>query len=118
MAKVLLANHWFTRFGYLIRKSVTKRGPPVEVPDELIDELPSTAKVVDDDYVTPEPVRVPDTLSEHQKMLSAHDPARAAAESQGAAVAEADRTLAENRAKFQEDLTAEEVVKLAKKGQK
>lgn len=95
----------------------------MDIPDSVIydkdgkSRLPSTAKIVDEDYVTPEPKRVSaDTFSEHQKMLSAYDPDRAAAESQARAVEESEKTLAENAAKHQADLVAEAKEETPKRG--
>ena len=45
--KVLLKRNWFTPFGRF-KKSVTKKGPPVEIPDDLRGRLPSDAEIVDD----------------------------------------------------------------------
>ena len=124
MALVILRDAWFAANGVLYRKSATRRGPPVDIPDNVIfdsegkSRLPSSAEIVDSGYVTPEPTRINvDTLSEYSKMLTANDPARAAAESHAKVVAEADQTLAENAAKHQADLAAEEAAK-PKKGRK
>ena len=48
--KVLLKRNWFTPFGRF-KKSATKKGPPVEIPDSLRGRLPSDAEVVDDESV-------------------------------------------------------------------
>ncbi len=114
MAKVILMNHWFAPGDRLFRKSATKMGPPVEVPDEYLDFLPTTAKIVPDDYVAPKKEdKVVSTLSEYRKLVDANDPARAAMVAEGEVrkqVAEADirtkaqvkaDTQAENRAKFE-----------------
>lgn len=45
--KVLLKRNWFTPFGRF-KKSATKKGPPVEIPDSLRGRLPSDAEIVDD----------------------------------------------------------------------
>ena len=129
MAKVILRAGWFAPNGVLYRKSAARTGPPVDIPDYIVfdnegkSRLPTSAKLVDDDYVTPEPQRVSaDTFSEHQKMLSANDPRRAAMESQGAAMVEADQTLADNRARHQAELAAEKMLDVKeekpKKGKK
>ena len=52
--KVLLQRNWFTPFGRY-KKSATKKGPPVEIPDSLRGRLPSDAIVVDDDKPIYEP---------------------------------------------------------------
>ena len=114
MAKVILMNHWFAPGDRLFRKSATKMGPPVEVPDEYLGFLPTTAKIVPDDYVVPKKEdKVVNTLSEYRKLVDANDPARAAMVAEGEVrkqVAEADTrtkaqvkadTQAENRAKFE-----------------
>ena len=126
---VLLRNHFYAPSGVLYRKSATRKGPPVEIPAEYRDRLPSSAQVVAEDYVTPAPQRVSaDTLSEHRKMLDEGDPAKQAAASQMAAASQAEQDLLkqqeENRIKFQEELAAEkratreklDAAKLKKKG--
>ena len=112
MAKVILMNHWFAPGDRLFRKSATKMGPPVEVPDEYLGFLPTTAKIVPDDYVVPkEEDKVVSTLSEYRKLLDANDPARAAMTAEGEIrkqVAEADiRTKAQVKADKQAEKTAE-----------
>ena len=46
--QVLLKRNWFTPLGRF-KKSATKKGPPVEIPDSLRGRLPSDAIVVDDE---------------------------------------------------------------------
>ena len=99
MAKVILRNHWYAPNEQLFRKSVTKKGPPVDISDELVPYLPSMAKIVSDDYVTPEPGKSADTLSEHRKMLDANDPSKAAAM--------AEIAVFDKAQKFQAELAAE-----------
>ena len=65
--KVLLRRGYFSRLGRF-RKSIPKSAP-VDVPDELRDELPSDAVIVDDTYVAPVVVvKEPETLSEAARM--------------------------------------------------
>ena len=45
--QVLLKRNWFTPFGRY-KKSATKKGPPVEIPESLRKRLPSDAVIVDD----------------------------------------------------------------------
>ena len=103
MAKVLLMNHWNAPGDHLFRKSATKMGPPVDVPDEYLEFLPTTARIVSDDYVVPEKeLKKSTTLDEHRKLLDANDPERAAMAAEAAVrrqVAEADtRTGAQVKA--------------------
>ena len=92
MAKVILKNNWNAPGSHLFRKSATRKGPPVDIPDALVPFLPSTAQVVPDDYVTPEPVKGPETLSEAADLL------RAAAVSQETVRAKAEDFRQEHRA--------------------
>lgn len=117
MVQVLLMNHWNAPSSRLFRKSLSKKGPPVDIPADLVydengkSQLPSSAIIVDDDYQTPAPVKSADTLSEHRKMLDANDPARAAALAEGDVRAKAEADLAaqreENKRKFNVELAAE-----------
>lgn len=118
MAKVILLNGWFAD-GVLYRKSVTKKGPPVDIPDNIVfdadgkSRLPSTAKIVSDDYVTPLVKPGVDTFSEHRAELDANDPDRAAAVAQSVAIEKAEQTQrdqqAANKARFDAELAAEAV---------
>ena len=45
--QVLLKRNWFTPIGRF-KKSATKKGPPVEIPEALRGRLPSDAVIVDD----------------------------------------------------------------------
>ena len=64
MTKVLLRNGWVAPNGMLYRKSDSRKGPPRDIPASVVFDaegkslLPSTAEIVDDDYVTPAPKRV------------------------------------------------------------
>ena len=121
MAKVILRNHWnCAQAKRLFRKGATKK-TAVEIPDQFLPLLPSTAVIVHDDYVEPVPEVSPDTLSEHRKLMDGNDPARAAAEAMAKLEAEAQETQEnqrrENAAKHQADLAAEEAAK-PKKGKK
>ena len=122
MAKVILRNNWWAPGLHLYRRGGSKL-TAVHIPDELVPHLPSTAKVVSDEYVepAPEPEKSPDTLSEHRKMLDANDPTRAAMQAQAAVVAEAQETQENQRreraVKFQAEVAAQEV-KPEKKGKK
>ena len=136
MAKVILLNGWFAN-GVLYRKSVTKKGPPVDIPDDVVfdsegkSRLPSTARIVSDDYETPLVKPGVDTFSEHRAELDANDPDRAAAVAQSEAVEKAEQNLrdqrmankakldrdqamqqAENKRKFNAELAAEEAAEV------
>ena len=117
MVKVILANHWFAPGDRLFRKSATKNGPPVDVPDEYVDFLPTTAKIVSDDYVMPEKKKdkVPDTLSEHRKLLDENDLARAAMVEEGAIRAQVAEADTRTRAQVKADKQAEGRAKFEKK---
>jgi len=118
MVKVILLNGWNgpDRF---YRKSVTKKGPPVDIPHNVVfngegkSRLPSTAKIVSDDYVTPLVKPGVDTFSEfnqmteHREMLDANDPDKAAMVAQSKAVEEADAYRLVQKAKFDAELAAE-----------
>ena len=112
MAKVILKNPWFAPGGRLFRKSVTKKGPPVDIPDDLLTDakgksmLPSTAKIVPDDYVTPMKQKSADTLSEHRKMLDAGDTQRRAMEEEGAIRAQAEFDAAKAKAEVEAEAQA------------
>ncbi len=108
MAKVILMNHWFAPGDRLFRKSATKRGPPMEIPDEYLEFLPTTAKIVSDDYVMPEKEeKSPVTISEYRKMLDAHDLARAGMVEEGAIRKEAEEADTRTRAQVKADKKAE-----------
>ena len=130
MVKVILLNGWNAPDRFY-RKSVSKKGPPVDIPHSVVyDEegksrLPSTAKIVSDEYVTPVVKPGVDTLSEYRKELDANDPERAAMVAASEAVAEADAgrlaSQVENKRKFDAELAAENEgmpVKRTKKGKK
>ena len=120
MAKVILRNHWWAPDGQLYRRSDTKKGPPRDIPDSLVygddheSQLPSTALIVPEDYVTEVVVKDADTISEHRKLLDANDPLKMAALAQAAVLAEADKDRLErkerNRLKFEAELAAEKQV--------
>lgn len=116
MALVILMNHWFAPGDRLFRKSATKRGPPIEIPDEYLEFLPTTARIVPDDYMMPEKEeKSPVTISEYRKMLDTHDLARAGMVEEGkirAQVAEADTRT---RAQVKADKQAEDRAKFEKK---
>ena len=117
MVKVILVNGWNSPTMFY-RKSVSKKGPPVDIPHSVVYDkdgkslLPSTAKIVSDDYVTPVVKPGVDTLSEYRKELDANDPDRAAMVAASEAVEKADaERLAEqteNKRKFDAELAAEE----------
>ena len=108
MAKVILANHWFAPGDRLFRKSATKNGPPVDIPDDYLEFLPTTAKIVPDDYVMPEKGdKSPVTISEYRKMLDAHDLARAGMVEEGAIRKEAAEADTRTRAQVKADKQAE-----------
>ena len=108
MAKVILMNGWFAPGARFFRKSATKRGPPVEIPDEYLEFLPTTARIVPEDYVTPEKEeKSPVTISEYRKMLDAHDLARAGMAEEGAIRAEAAEADLKTKAQVKADKKAE-----------
>ena len=116
MAKVILMNHWFAPGDRLFRKSATKNGPPVDIPDDYLDFLPTTAKIVPDDYVMPEKEdKGPVTISEYRKMLDAHDLARAGMAEEGAIRKEAEEADTRTRAQVKADKQAEDRAKFEKK---
>ena len=104
--RVLLKRTWFSPRGRRFRKSIPV-SHPVEVPDDLLDSLPSDAVVVEEDYVEPEPSKEPETLSEAAKRYGA-DPERASAEAAGEAIEDAEADRRKNAADFQAELAAEE----------
>lgn len=117
MVKVILRNGWNAP-GQFYRKSVSKKGPPVDIPHDVVyddsgkSRLPTTAEIVSDDYVTPVVKPGADTFSGHRAELDANDPDRAAAVAQGRAMekADADRLTQQvkNKRKFAAELAAEE----------
>ena len=117
MAKVILRNHWFAPNGQLFRRSDTKKGPPREIPDSMVyaedgrSQLPTSALIMPDDYVTDVSVQSADTISEHRKMMDANDPMKMAALAQAKVLAEAEENRLEqkelNRIKFEAELAAE-----------
>ncbi len=108
MAKVILANHWFAPGDRLFRKSPTKKGPPVDIPDDYLEFLPTTARIVPDDYVVPEKEeKSPVTISEYRKMLDRHDLARAAMVEEGAIRKEAEEADTRTRAQVKAEKKAE-----------
>ena len=116
MAKVILMNHWFAPGDRLFRKSATKRGPPIEIPDEYLEFLPTTAKIVSDDYVMPEKEeKSPATISEYRKMLDAYDLARAGMVEEGAIRKEAAEADTRTRAQVKADKQAEAKKKFEEK---
>ena len=120
MAKVILMNHWYAPGDRLFRRSPTKNGPPVDIPDEYVEFLPSSAKIVAEDFVMPEKEpRHFATLDEHRAMLDANDPERAAMAAEAAVrkqAAEADtRTKAQVKADKQAEAKAEFEVKAGQK---
>ncbi len=76
--RVILKRNWFAPGGRRFRKGISA-STSVEIPDHLEKNLPSDAKVVDEDYVEPKAPREPDTLSEAAALYGA-DPDRAAGE--------------------------------------
>ncbi len=112
--KVILKRTFFTPKGRF-RASLTKKGPPVEIPDEYREILPSDAKIVDDDYIAPKIEEGPQTLSEAAK-LAGLDMERAVAEDAARVLAEAKKNELDAKAKkFQDDLAAEKAVGKPKK---
>jgi len=111
MAKVILMNGWNAPGDRFFRKSPTKSGPPVDIPDEYLEFLPTTAKIVSDDYVMPvKEEKHVNTLSEHRKMLDANDPIRDAFAAEAAvrvkAAEEETRTKSQVKADKEATVTA------------
>lgn len=95
MAKVILRNSWYAPDNKLYKKSETRQGPPVEVPDELCVRatkgqkdkkgnypylyLPTTAEVVSEDYKL-----LDKTELGHREILESLDIDRAAATAENA----------------------------------
>ena len=112
--KVLLRRNWFTPFGRF-KKSLTKKGPPVEIPNSLRNRLPSDAEIVDDDK------SVYETVAEHTVTMAeaaeaeGMDMARLAAENEQQVRDLADGTVRKstveqirtNAIEFQKELDAE-----------
>ncbi len=104
MAKVILLNGWFAPDSKLYKKSESKKGPPVEIPDELCVRnvggkkdkegkfpykyLPTTAKVVDEDYKM-----LDKTERGHREVLDSLDIDRSAALAEAAIRLEADEVV-------------------------
>ena len=104
--KVILKRTFFTPKGRF-RASLTKKGPPVEIPDEYREILPSDAEIVDDDYVAPKVEEGPQTLSEAARAAGL-DIDRVSAEDEARVFAEAEENdLVTKAQKFQDDLAAE-----------
>ncbi|KKN58462.1 hypothetical protein LCGC14_0551940 [marine sediment metagenome] len=112
--KVILKRTFFTPKGRF-RASLTKKGPPVEIPDEYREILPSDAKIVDDDYVAPKVEEGPQTLSEAARSAGL-DVDRVSAEDAARVFAKAEENELEDKAKkFQDDLAAEKAAGKPKK---
>lgn len=118
MAKVVFQNNWLAPNGHLFRKSPTKQGPPVDVPENMVEFLPKTARLVPKDYETPEKTVDPDTISEHRRILDAHDPVRAAMEAESTLQAQTkvaeDTQRAVKQANFKQDLLDENAKKVSR----
>lgn len=111
--KVILRHNFFTPVGRF-KRSPGRLGPPVDVPDYLRDQLPSTAKIVPDNYVTPEKkIKKVETLSEAASMLG-QDPIKASLEAQAKAQEEAEANRQANAKKFQQELADEKAAAVAK----
>ena len=127
--KVLLRRNWFTPLGRF-KKSATKKGPPVEIPDSLRGRLPSDAIIVNDDGTV-----IPDVSQDDDKTMTMReaaeaggmDMARLAADNEATVRALADGTVRKstvdqvraNAVAFQKELDAENVEKpMSKAAQK
>ncbi len=118
MAKVILMNGWFAPGDRLFRKSPTKKGPPVDIPDEYLEFLPTTAIIVPEDYVVPaKEDKVVNTLSEHRKLLDANDPARAAMAAEGEVRKQVAEAEAKTKAQVRVDKQAEKKAKFEEKAE-
>ncbi len=95
--KVLFKRNWLTPDGYRLR--VRGKAEVYDVNEAWRDQLPPTAKIVDEAFIIEsqpeEPT--PETLSELGNYLAA-DHERASAEMAGEAAVEADATLAAHKA--------------------
>ncbi len=124
-------NHWYAPNGQLFRKSATKKGPPIEVPEHLLVKneqgkykyLPSSAVVVSDDYVTPTPASKRgsiDTLSEFAKSATGVDESREMTDAAdfGKAEALAQIAIQDKAQKFQDELAEEAKSKNTKSKEK
>ena len=119
MAKVILMNHWYAPGDRLFRKSATKNGPPVDIPDEYLEFLPTSAKIVLEDFVMPEKeARKSVTLDDHRKMLDANDPERAAMAAEAAVRRQVVETETRTRAQVKADKQAEEKATFEAKAEK
>ncbi len=94
--KVLFKRNWLTPDHYRIR--VRGKAEVHDIPEKWKDVIPSTAKIVDPDFIIEsQPEESLDTLSEFGKYLATdHD--RASADSSSQAQEEADATLAAYKA--------------------
>ena len=116
-------NHWYAPNGQLFRKSATKKGPPLEVPEELLPYLPTTAVIVKGDYITPVPASKRgsiDTLSEFAKSATGVDESREMTDATdfGKAEALAQIAIQDKAQKFQDDLAEEAKAKSTKSKEK
>jgi hypothetical protein len=95
--KVLFKRNWLTPNHTRIR--VRGKAEIYDVPEEWKDQLPSTAKIVDEAFIieTENPEKVPETLSELGNYLAA-DHERQAVELAGKKEEEADATIAAHKA--------------------
>lgn len=120
--QVLLKRNWFTPIGRF-KKSATKKGPPVEIPDSLRGRLPSDAVIVDEDVpVIEEDTQEPMTLAD-AAMSQGLDPDRANKEAEMKFQSEPRKSTVDavraNAIKFQKELDAENSQKpLSKAAQK
>ena len=107
--QVLLKRNWFTPIGRF-KKSATKRGPPVEIPDSLRGRLPSDAVIVDDPVVIEEDENEPMTLAD-AAMSQGLDPDRANKEAEMKFEGQVRKSTVDqvraNAVKFQKELDAE-----------
>ena len=122
--QVLLKRNWFTPIGRF-KKSATKKGPPVEIPDSLRGRLPSDAVIVGEDYQdidTPASFDEPMTLAD-AAMSQGLDPDRANKEAEMKFESEPRKNTVDavrkNAIAFQKELDAENAQKpMSKAAQK
>ncbi len=119
MAKVILRNGWYAPDNKLYKKSESRKGPPVEIPDELCVRsvggkkdkegkfpykyLPTTAKVVDEDYEM-----LDKTERGHREVLDSLDIDRSAALAEAAIRLEAEEPKEPDRWSHVTDIEPEE----------
>ena len=107
--QVLLKRNWFTPIGRF-KKSATKKGPPVEIPESLRKRLPSDAVIVDDPVVIMEDTDETMTVAE-AAMSQGLDSERTSQDAYGELAGNVRKSTVDavraNAIKFQKELNAE-----------